>query len=367
MLAPRSMAWLRAGALLWIGLLAGFAGGIEWIRSRPRVPEPSGGIDLVGAGATFPYPLYRRWFAEYATATGVRINYFSLGSGEGIRLLLEDEVDFGATDRPLRADESARATCGPLILPMVLGNIAVVVNLPGVAAPLHLDADALAAIYRGVVTTWDAPSLRRLNPGVRLPALPIQAVRRARSSGTSTVFAQYLSSAAGWPVRSGNAETEWPVGDAVEGNEGVAAQVRATPGAIGFVEQAYATQSRLTIAALRNAADHFVLPDSASLATTIRDLVGSAIPDTLAGLIGAGSAQAYPVVAITRLVADRALGDAHRAGHFLAFARWAIIEGGPAATALGFAPLPTLAASDVRRRLDRVVPGRCPMASEMTR
>ncbi len=359
MTAPRSLAWLRALALLWIGLLAGFGAGIEWIRSRPRPPEPSGGIDLVGAGATFPYPLYRRWFAEYAAATGVRINYLSLGSGEGLRLLFEGEVDFGATDRPLRPDELARASCGPLVVPTVLGSIAVVVNLPGITVPLRLDADALADIYLGRVTRWDAPAIHRLNPEVSLPSLPIHVAHRARASGTSTVFARYLATARAWRSRAGDPEATWPVGQAFEGNEGVAAEVRASVGAIGFVEQAYAAQSRLAVVAVRNDAGRFVLPDSTSLAATGRDLTGPAVPDSIPGLVGAREAGAYPIVAITRLVVDRALGDERRAGHFLSFARWAVREGGGSATALGYAPLPPRAADAVLRRLASVVPGRC--------
>lgn len=358
---PRSLTWLRAAALLWIGLLGGFAAGIEYIRTRPAgPPPPSGGIDLVGAGATFPYPLYRRWFAEYRDASGVRINYFSVGSGEGTRLLFEEEVDFGATDRPLRAAERARARCGPVEIPTVIGAIAVVVNLPRIASPVRLDAEVLAGVYLGRIAQWDDPALRALNPTLALPAMPIRVVHRARTSGTSEVFADYLATSPSWRAAQRDTIARWPVGEAVEGNEGVAAQVKVSEGALGFVELSYAQQSNLATAALRNIAGAFVRPDSGSLARTATELLSTARADTLHGLVGARDAGAYPVAAITRLVVDKALGDATRGAHFLAFARWALRDGARSATALGYAPLPP---GELRRqlaRLDSLAPGQCP-------
>lgn len=361
MTAPRSLTWQRVAALLWIGLLAGFAVGIEWARTRPVAPPPSGGIDLVGAGATFPYPLYRRWFAEYRDASGVRINYFSVGSGEGIRLVLEENVDFGATDRPLRADERARARCGPVEVLTVVGAIAVVVNLPTIGNPVHLDADALAAIYLGRITRWNDATIRSLNPALALPDAPIHVVQRTSTSGTSEIFADYLDGAAAWRTARGDSLTRWPVGARVEGNEGVAAQVSSTVGSIGFVELTYARQAGLSVAALRNRAGRFVRPDSASLARTSSELLATpAAADTLHGLVGARDEGAYPVAAITRLVVDQSLGDQRRSAHFIAFVRWALREGASSATALGYAPLPRAVARRQLQRLDALRPGTCP-------
>lgn len=352
--APRSGAILRAFALVWLGLLAGFAIGIEWIRSRPDAVRPSGGIDLVGAGATFPYPLYRRWFADYATESGVRINYFSVGSREGIRLLLEGSADFGATDRLLTTEESARATCGAVQFPTVAGAVAVAYNLPGLMTPIRLDAPTLAAIFRGRVTRWDAPALRRLNPGVALPALAIRPVERARLTGTGAVFARYLAG-------GGRADT---LGVAtataqVEGNEGVTAEIRSTVGAIGAVELTYAEQAHLPVAALQNAAGAFVLPNAGSVAATARELLTPAASDTLSGLVGARDSAAYPVVALTRLVVDGALSDPTRGAHFLAFARWALTEGARSAAEVGYTPLPDAVAAHQLRRLAALTPGAC--------
>jgi phosphate transport system substrate-binding protein len=362
---PRSGATLRALVILWIGLLAGFAAGIEWIKSRPDAPPPpSGGIDLVGAGATFPYPLYRRWFAEYGASSGVRINYFSVGSGEGIRLMLDEGVDFGATDRPLRADERARAVCGPLDVPTVVGAIAVAYNLPGLTTALHLDADALAGIFLGHIAQWDASELRALNPALALPALPITVVHRVRTSGTSEVFARYLAGSPAWRRAQSDAELHWPVGTGAEGNEGVATQVRVSEGAIGFVEFSYAQQAKLQVAALRNASGRFVLPDASSLAAAASDLLRPVTADTISALVGAPSPGAYAVAAMTRIVADSALADATKGAHLVAFMRWALTDGARSATELGYAALPPSVSRRFTARLDALRPGTCPARAE---
>lgn len=324
----RNVGLLQGAALLWLGLLVGFAVGIEYIRSRPEPPTPSGGIDLVGAGATFPYPLYRRWFSEYGRETGVRINYFSVGSAEGIRLLLADSADFGASDRPLTADERARARCGPIEIPMVVGAVAVAYRLPGIEAPLRLDADVLTDIFAGRIRRWDDAALRALNPGVALPPLPISVVQRARVTGTSAVFARYLATSSRWTGDS----LLTAAGAQVEGNEGVTAAIGAQLGALGIVEYTYAQQARLAVAALRHASGDYLLP----------------------------RAEAYPVVGTTYIVADAALGDTARAAHFLAFARWALDDGAVLAAEVGYAALPEAIADTARRRLAVLRPGRCP-------
>lgn len=360
MTATRSGAWLRTIAFLWIGLLAGFAIGIEWIRSRPVPPTPSGGIDLVGAGATLPYPLYRRWFADYGAASGVRINYFSVGSTEGIRLLLEGSADFGAADRPLTADERSRARCGPFEMPTVAGAVAVAYRLPDVGAPLRLDADVLADIFLGRITRWDHAAVRALNPGVTLPALPITIVQRARPTGTSALFARYLATSERWrsETRSDGALTA--AGSRVEGNEGVTAAISAQIGGVGIVEYTYAVQAGLAVAALRNASGAFVAPGVESTTLAVQELLTPTSADTLLGAVGAGAAGAYPAVAITRIVADSALGDAARSAHFIAFARWALRDGARIAAELGYAPLPTSVAERQLQRLGALRPGRCP-------
>jgi phosphate transport system substrate-binding protein len=358
--APRSFTALRAIAFVWLGLLGGFAIGVEWIRSRPELPRPSGGIDLVGAGATFPYPLYRRWFADYGATSGVRINYFSVGSIEGIRLMFDGAADFGAADRPLLPDERARASCGPLEIPTVLGAVAVAYRLPGLTAPLRLDAEVLAQIFLGTITRWDAPAIQSLNPGVTLPPLAIHPVQRARTTGTSAVFAQYLSASPRWREAQRDGRELVTPGSRVEGNEGVTAEISAREGAIGIVELTYSQQVGLAVAALKNRAGVFVEPTSTSITTAAEQVLTPESADTITGVVDARSPGAYPAVVLTRIIADQALGDTTRAAHFIAFARWALRDGARSATEVGYAPLPEAVAARQLRRLDALRPGRCP-------
>lgn len=351
----------RTLAVLVVGLLAGFAAGIGLTRDRETVsPSPSGGIDLVSAGATFPYPLLRRWFAEYATATGVRINYLSVGSGEGIRLLFEEEVDFGVSDRPLRPGELARAGCGPLTIPLVLGAVVVAYNVPSLEGPLRIDAEVLAGIFLGRITRWNDRGLRGLNPSAALADLPIQVAHRVRTGGTNEVFASYLALSPAWRAAQTDDELRWPVGSSFEGNEGVASQVRTTPGSIGFMEHAYAKQARLSVAAVRNSAGVFVRPSSAALAATAAELLTAAVADTATGLVTARGADAYPTVGISRLIADHVLREATRSAHLTAFVQWALTDGAPSASATGYAPLSSAVALRQIARLNALQPGKCP-------
>ena len=344
-------------------LAAGFVAGVVWERTQSGTePTASGEINLIGAGSTFAYPLLRQWFERYAAETGVRINYFSVGSGEGIRLLFEEDVDFGATDRPLRARETARARCGPVAIPIVAGAVAAVYNLPGDGPPLRLDAGVLSGIFLGRITRWDAPELQALNPGRRLPALPIHVVFRARTSGTSEVFAAYLHGAREWRAhQAGRTEIDWPVGVSLEGNEGVAIQVRVTPGAIGFAEASYARQARLDMAALRNRSGAYLTPDAAGqrVGLAAAALLTSESADTVSGIVGAEAPFAYPIAGVTRLVADQVIGNEARAPLFIAFVRWALEHGAPEARALGYAPLPDAVASRQLQRLESIRPGSC--------
>lgn len=363
MAAPRSGTLLRTLALLWLGLLAGVAIGVEWVRSRPTPPSPSGGIDLVGAGATFPYPLYRRWFADYGAASGVLINYFSVGSAEGIRLLLDGSVDFGATDRPLSGDERARAACGAFEMPTVAGAVAVAYRLDDVRDTIRLDADVLADVFLGRITRWNDPGIRRLNPDVALPDREILPVQRARVTGTSAVFSRYLESSPRWRGALRDGRDLSAATSRVEGNEGVTAELRARAGSIGVVEYSYAQQARLAVATLQNASGRFVRPTPASIASAAAEMLAQPGADTLPGAVGARSAEAYPAVAITRIVADAALRDSVKAAHFIAFARWALRDGARSAAQVGYAPLPDAVARRQLARLDALRPGRCPASA----
>jgi phosphate transport system substrate-binding protein len=245
---------------------------------------------------------------------------------------------------------------------MVIGAVTVAYNLPGLTSgkPLRFDANALAGIFLGRIARWNHADIMALNPGRVLPDLPIRPVHRIRTSGTRVVFAAYLAGSAEWRRAQTDVELRWPVGTSNEGNEGVAAELRASPGALGFLELSYADLARLPVAALRNVAGEFVEPDSASLALATQELLSPRGADTLEVLVGARAAGAYPVAALTRIVADRVLDDPVKGAHLLAFARWAYAEGAPAAVALGYVPLPPAVVERQLRRLGVLVPGQCP-------
>jgi phosphate transport system substrate-binding protein len=303
------------------------------------------GADLTGAGATFPYPLYRKWFADYATKIGVKINYQSIGSGGGIRQLSEQTVDFGATDAPMSDAELAKAKGGAVLhIPTVLGAVVVTYNLPGVSQPIKLDGELLAAIFMGQVTRWNDARIGALNPGVQLPATDLLVVHRSDGSGTSYVFTDYLASvSSAWAAKPGKGkEVQWPVGLGAKGNEGVAGQVKQTPGAVGYVELAYATQNKMAAAMLKNANGEFVAPSVAS-ATAAAAGAAAALPantDYRVSIVNAKGAGAYPISSFTWIIAYQKQQDAAKGKKLVDFLRWALGDGQAAAPALDYAPLP---------------------------
>ena len=243
----------------------------------------SSGADLTGAGATFPAPLYSKWFDAYATKPGVKINYQPIGSGGGIRQLSEQTVDFGATDAPMSDAELGKAKGGPVLhIPTALGAVVVIYNLPNVSAGLKLTGDVLAAIYLGQFTKWNDPRIASLNAGVALPSSDILVVHRSDGSGTTYVFSDYLASVSpAWATKPGKGkELQWPVGLGAKGNDGVSGQVKQTPGAIGYTELAYATQNKLTTAAIKNANGEFMAPSIESVTAAASGAVAKLPPDT---------------------------------------------------------------------------------------
>lgn len=330
--------------------------GREGRTPAPRRPE------ITGAGATFPYPLYARWTARYLTAADVRVNYYSVGSAEGIRLLAQGAVDFGASDVPLSPTARDTVGCGGVIqLPTVAGAVAVAYRLPGVDTLLTLDVDALAQIFRGRVTRWNAPAIQRRNPGVRLPDLPIRVVHRSAGSGTSAAFARYLATSPFWDgARRGNAE--WPVGTSEEGNEGVAARISQTAGAIGYVEIAYARQNLLKTARLV-ARSGQVVPPSADAVRAALSALGPVVPDTVDVILDAPADGAYPVVALSWFVIARQQPDRDKRDHLTAFLRWAMHEGAAEAGALEYVPLPPALLVHYDSLVGQLTVGRCPRSS----
>ncbi|MEO9116575.1 MAG: phosphate ABC transporter substrate-binding protein PstS, partial [Gemmatimonadaceae bacterium] len=214
--------------------------------------------DLTGAGSSFAYPIYSKWASMYAAKTGVRVNYQSIGSSGGIRQLSDGIVDFGATDGPMTDEQIAKAKGGRVLhFPTVLGGVAVTYNLPGVKQPLKLTGDVIAGLFMGTITKWNDQRIGKLNPGVTLPASDVIVIHRADGSGTTYIFSDYLATvSSGWLSKVGRGQTlNWPVGLGGKGSEGVTGQVKQLPGAIGYVELAYAKKNSLPVALVRNAAE----------------------------------------------------------------------------------------------------------------
>ena len=318
----------------------------------------SGSVDLTGAGATFPYPLYSKWFSDYAAQKGVKINYQSIGSGGGIRQLSEGTVDFGASDSPMSDDDIAKAK-GPIMhFPTVLGAVAVTYNLPALTSQLKLSGDVLADIFTGKITKWNDPRIASSNAGVSLPGDDILVVHRSDGSGTTFVFTDYLAAVSpSWASGPGRGkEVPWPVGLGGKGNEGVAGQVKQSPGAIGYVELAYAKQNNLATAAIRNASGNFVAPTPGGM-TAAAAAVSANLPantDYRLTIVNAAGADAYPISSFTWILVYRDQADAAKGTKMKDFLRWALTEGEKQAAALDYAPLPESMAARLVARIDSI-------------
>ena len=330
--------------------------------SNASSSTPAGGsVDLTGAGATFPYPLYSKWFADYATKTGVRINYQSIGSGGGIRQLSEGTVDFGASDSPMKDEEIAKEKGPVMHFPTVLGAVVVTYNLPGVKTGLRLSGPVLADIFAGRITKWSDPKITVLNPGVQLPSSDILVVHRTDGSGTTFVFTDYLSAVSpAWSSGPGRGkEVSWPVGLGGKGNDGVAGQVKQTPGSIGYVELAYAKQNGLAYASIQNASGNFVQPSAEGM-TAAAAGVAEKLPantDYRLSIVNAAGAQAYPISSFTWILVYAQQSDATKGQKLRDFLKWALTEGEKQASALDYAPLPASMASRLVARLDSIKVG----------
>lgn len=332
--------------------------------ATPAASASGGSVDLTGAGATFPYPIYSRWFADYAAKTGVKINYQSIGSGGGIRQLSEGTVDFGASDSPMKDDEIAKAKGPVMHFPTVLGAVAVTYNLPGIASGLKLSGPVLADIFAGRITKWNDAKIASLNAGQKLPATDILVVHRSDGSGTTFVFTDYLTAVSpAWSSGPGKGkEVAWPVGLGGKGNDGVAGQVKQTPGAIGYVELAYAKQNNLPFATIKNAAGNFVAP-SVEGATAAAAGIADKLPantDYRLSIVNAAGADAYPISSFTWILVYSQQTDAAKGRKLLDFLRWALTDGEKEAASLDYAPLPQTMATRLTQRLDSIKVGNTP-------
>lgn len=316
---------------------------------------------LNGAGATFPYPIYNKWFSDYATQTGVKINYQSIGSGGGIKQLQDGIVDFGASDGPMTDEEISRAKHGHVLhFPTVLGAVVITYNLPGVTAPLKLTGEVISDIFMGRIKKWDDARLTALNAGVTLPPDDIIVVHRSDGSGTTYVFTDYLASASpSWTADAGGPgrgkEVQWPTGLGGKGNEGVAGQVKQTAASIGYVELAYAKQNNLPAAHVRNSAGNFVEPSIASITAAAEGVIATLTPDTDYRVsIVNGPGDGYPISSFTWLLVYETPPDAARGKTLVEFMKWMYSVGQNGAAALDYAPLPAALAQQLTDRLGTI-------------
>ena len=319
---------------------------------------PACAQDLNGAGATFPFPIYDKWFKEYAAKTGVKINYQSIGSGGGVRQFTEGTVDFGASDAPMSDEELAKLKGPALHIPMVLGADVVTYNLPEVTKPLNFTGQVIADVFMGKVTKWNAPEIASLNPGVNLPNKDMIVVHRSDASGTTYIFTDYLTTVSpAWKAGPGRGkDVQWPVGLGGKGNEGVSGQVKQTPGSIGYVELAYARQNKLPYAHVKNAAGVFVEPTIASItaaaAASSAKVAGS--PDLRVSFVDAPGKDSYPISSWTYILVYENQADRAKGKKLIDFLRWAIHDGQKDAAALDYGPLPANVVSLLDKRLGTV-------------
>jgi phosphate transport system substrate-binding protein len=324
--------------VLVAGLLLAPAAG----KTATPTPTPDR-LQINGAGATFPNPIYSKWFSEYHTAhPDIEINYQSIGSGGGIRQLLAGTVDFGASDGPMSDEQLAQAKVKILHFPTVLGAAVPTYNIPGVSEELNFTPQALAGIFLGKITKWNDPELAKTNPKVKLPGDDIVVVHRADGSGTTYIWTDYLSKVSEeWKSKVGkNNSVNWPVGLGGKGSEGVTGQIKQTPNSIGYVELIYAIQNHLPYGRVKNSAGTFIKADLASVtaaaATTAKDMP----EDFRVSITNAPGKTAYPISSFTWLLIPEKINDGAKKKAITDFLHWMLSKGQGYCENLAYAELP---------------------------
>ena len=318
-------------------------------------------VQLTAAGATFPYPMYSKWFNEYHRLhPDIQINYQSIGSGGGIKQVTEGTVDFGASDGPMtdkqNAEFSAKRAAKILHFPTVLGADVPTYNLPGITAELNFTPEALAGIFLGKITKWTDPELTKNNPGVKLPDQDLVVVHRSDGSGTTYVWVDYLSKVSPeWKSKVGlGTSVNWPVGLGSKGNEGLSGQIRQTPYSIGYVELIYAVQNKLSYGRVKNAAGKFVKADLASVTAAA---AAKSMPDDFrVSITNPSGATAYPISSFTWLLIPSKFDDPTKAKTVRDFLKWMLREGQKMTTPLTYAPLPAAVVSKEEKAISLIKP-----------
>ena len=306
-------------------------------------PGSNAELRLQGAGATFPNPIYQKWFSEYNKLnTNLKFDYQSIGSGAGIRQISERTVDFGGSDAPMK-DENLKAAKGEILhIPTVLGADVITYNLPGLSAELKLTPETIAGIFLGTIKKWNDAQITESNPGVNLPAANITVIHRSDGSGTTFVFTDYLSKVSPeWKEKVGaDVSVNWPVGEGAKGNEGVTGRVKQSPNTIGYVELIYAEQNKLPYTSVRNAAGEFVRPALESITAAAASIAGQMPSDLRVSITNPPGPNAYPIASFTYLLVYKEQQDQAKGKALVDFLWWAIHDGEQMAKAMLYAPLP---------------------------
>ena len=311
---------------------------------------PAAAVEISGAGATFPYPVYAKWADTYKKDTGVGLNYQSIGSGGGIKQIEAKTVTFGATDAPLKGPELEKF--GLVQFPTVMGGIVPVVNIDGVSpGELVIDGPTLAGIFLGTIKTWDDPAIKKLNPNAKLPSQAIAVVHRSDGSGTTFNFTYYLAEAsADWKSKVGSATSvEWPVGIGAKGNEGVSNNVSETKGSIGYVEYAYALQNKLVYTKMVNKEGKAVAPTSAAFQAAAANADWNSVPGYGVILANQAGAESWPMTAATFILIHKQSDDAAAAAAALKFFAWAYTKGDKMAEELDYVPMPKKVVGEIEK------------------
>ncbi|MBX6395296.1 MAG: phosphate ABC transporter substrate-binding protein PstS [Alicyclobacillaceae bacterium] len=340
--------WKPLGTLfLTAALLAGCGSGAtpsDLAKGQGAGESNQGKIQLTGAGSTFDYPYFSKAFHEYSNHhPNVQVNYQSVGSGAGIQQFTQKTVDFGATDVPLNKDEYAKAKAagGDVIqIPVALGGVAIAYNLPDVTQPLKLTPDVLTKIFLGKIKKWNDPAIQSLNPDAKLPATDITPVYRSDGSGTTYIMTDYLSNISPeWKSSVGTGKSvKWPVGVGAKGNEGVAGQIKQTPGAIGYVELAYVLETKMSYAALQNKAGKFVTPTLESVTAA-----ASQFPNVSAenfSIVNAPGDGSYPIAGYSWVLLWKDQKDPNKGKALVDVMKYVVTDGQKLATSIQYAPLP---------------------------
>ncbi len=350
----RELLVLSAGLALGCNKTEAPAGG----NSPAPISSQAVPVNLNGAGATFPYPLYSKWIAEYNRQfPNIRINYQSIGSGGGIRQVVAGTVDFGATDAPMKPDEAKQAPGKLWHIPTTIGAVVLCYNVPELSSALKLTPEVLADIYLGKIKKWNDPRIAADNADAKLPAKDISVVYRTDGSGTTAVFTDYLAKvSAEWQDKVGAGKSvKWPAGLGAKGNEGVTGQIKTTPYTIGYIERAYATQNKLPMAELKNKSGQFVAPTTAAMSAAAEGV--EMPPELYVSIANADGEKAYPIAGYTYLLVYADAKDAVKGEAIAKYLWWSLHDGQKFAESLDYAPLPAKVVSLVEARLKELSVG----------